>query len=597
MEEFIALALFLSRKKANFAGLRGFVRLGSFPEDGGKGRPLRVEEKFSPWAGNADNAEEAGRTALKRPAPGQVRKPGVQKMESARKITAAEMTAGLRQEEVCRILNLKQNLDYSEVLVNYTARYQALGWSMAAVNTTGEADLELDFSQPQEVWSGRLADLGFKGIQVNLGVRTGRPSRLLVLEVGRGQGEAALDGLGPWRSGWVAQLGVDREAHYYTLQAWEPAPPACFLDRHQVMVFGEGGLVLAPPSVEPRAREPLRWLKAPWESPPSPVSPGLWDFLLAESPGDLACTGEPGPDLPAWDDIYLAVLPHPDILKALLAPAATCQEYYQRLLEAALKAGLGDSPILLGLLWHAPLGEARRRPGGLEFLQGLVQAAPAIQVREETRRVAGLTRDLQAGADLLREGLSRLGEGYAPEAGAAAATAPGAASGKTSKAAGSEMQTQPGPLPPEPKAGPPPPAAPRARGLTQTGALSPGVSSGSPARSGSSTRGLFPGETGMSLEARPPREMPGAPAPSREPGTASAQPQFYWIPGDSLLVERRRYESMLYQLGRLEALHELERRCLRENKALKDKMDLERREELANLRRLVTQKKEKGWWK
>lgn len=88
---------------------------------------------------------------------------------------------------------------------------------MLAVNFQGDPTLELDFAQSREVWAGQLTGLGLEGIQVNLGVRTGNTSRLLVLEVHRQESLSPFNRRGEWCSGCVAEVGLEREQHYYTL--------------------------------------------------------------------------------------------------------------------------------------------------------------------------------------------------------------------------------------------------------------------------------------------------------------------------------------------------------------------------------------------
>ena len=127
-----------------------------------------------------------------------------------------DFTVRIGEEEIGQILNRKENLDHHGQLWEYMSRYQALGWDLTLITAQG-ADLGLDLQQPQEVWWKQLADLGLEGVQVNLAVRTGRNSRLLVLEVNKGGGTLSLDLLGDWRSQCVAELGNCREQHYYYL--------------------------------------------------------------------------------------------------------------------------------------------------------------------------------------------------------------------------------------------------------------------------------------------------------------------------------------------------------------------------------------------
>ncbi len=306
-------------------------------------------------------------------------------MEANSKTAPPDFPVRIREEEVGRIFNLKESLDLSGVQVRYAARYQRLGWSLVALKADTAQDLRVDFAAPQEIWSKHLAELSLREGQVNLGVRTGQPSRLLVLEVKRQGGELILDQGGDWQAACVALMGQDREQHYYTWPEGWPPPASCTVAEAQVKVFGEGGLVVTPPSQEPGAQEAWRWLRPPWEQPPGHPSPEVWQFLKEHAP-DLAAAPEAG--LPSWDEVYRRISPCPTVLQALLAPAPSPEEYYYGLLQAAGAAGLRDQTLLLALLWHAPQGDARQRPQGRQYLQGLLARAQR-QREEETRQRPG----------------------------------------------------------------------------------------------------------------------------------------------------------------------------------------------------------------
>ena len=76
-----------------------------------------------------------------------------------------------------------------------------------------------------------------------------------------------------------------------------------------------------------------------------------------------------------------------------------------------------------------------------------------------------------------------------------------------------------------------------------------------------------------------------------------AAAKLFWMPRDSMMVERDRYEAMLYELGKLGAWHEMQKHYFRENKLLKEKLDSQQQKEISRLRRLCNQKKDKGWWR
>ncbi len=293
-------------------------------------------------------------------------------------MSSKEISVRVGRDEIGRILNLKENLDHNGLWLQYVSRYQSLGWALVASNARGGADLNLDFSLSPEVWSAKLGELGMEEIQVNVGIRTGSPSRLLVLEVNRGEGALLLDQMGKWRSECVAEVGNSREQHYYALPPERLSPPSFFL-APQVLIYGEGGLVLAPPSIEPQGREPWRWQRPPWENPPQAPTPAVWQFIREHATQVVSRTESGGtePQVLPWEEIYQIIAPYGQVLKSLLVPAPSLEAYYYGILAAARGVGIRDAATLLGLLWHAPHGDCRQRSGSWEYLQDLVAAAPA----------------------------------------------------------------------------------------------------------------------------------------------------------------------------------------------------------------------------
>ncbi|MDD2903528.1 MAG: hypothetical protein PHU44_13970 [Syntrophales bacterium] len=465
--------------------------------------------------------------------------------ETRRKIAPENVSAGIRPDELGQILNLKRNLDYSDVLSKYAGRYLQIGWDLVAVNPKGAVDLDLDFRQPQGLWTQRLSDLGMEGVLVNLGVRTGAPSNLLVLEVRTDEGELPFGGGDDWRSGCVAEVGGGWEQHYYVLPQGWAAPASCFLDTHRLMVFGTGGLVLAPPSLEPRVQENLRWLRPPWESPPCRPSPRLWQFLEEQIPNFVAPSRPENPTPPAWEEIYETISAYPVLLQTLMAPAADATEYYLQVLHTALQAGLTDPHILLGLLWHAPLGDARNRPRGLQELENLIAGTQKDQTQVTLERVTNLLQELPSA-------FAALGAG-----------------GQTPAAAP--------PVPPSnPRQAPPAPVS-----FTYTPPQPPTETWQGP-----------PGKFTLPVQ----EPTPSVPEVYEHPTM-----RVLWRPRESISVERDRYEAMLYELGKLGAWYEIQKDCSRENKVLRDKIGTQQQKEISRLRRLCTQnqnqKKDKGWWR
>lgn len=450
--------------------------------------------------------------------------------------------AGIREEEACQILNLQRNLDYSDALVQYSLKYLRMGWDLLAVNFKGEAALDLDFGLNQQLWADKLTGLGLEGIQVNLGVRTGTPSRLLVLEVHREESLSPFNQRGEWCSGCVAEVGLEREQHYYALpKGWQP-PASFFMETLQVMVFGEGGVVLVPPSLEPRAQSNLRWLRPPWESPPTRPSPGLCKLIKERAPALPQANLRAEPLMPPWTEIYPLISGHPEVLQALLEPAPTSESYYLHLLQTAKAVGLENPQVLFGLLWHAPLGNSHSHPHRTEYLSALVK-----------RTLAGVEESLP----------------WQPEpalnAGAAAAPCDQPSDGGGPPDGAWPQDNLPGLSPPRHSA------------------------EGSPLAAASRERMESPGL--------------GKPANGRgvvQPGwhdIYEAWTEMCRFSHENLVVERRRYEAMIYELGKLGALSDIFKRENQQNKALREKLESQWTKELDYLRQLVGQKTKKGWYR
>ncbi len=154
--------------------------------------------------------------------------------------------------------------------------------------------------------------------------------------------------------------------------------------------MARGAWCWSPPSLEPQAREPWRWLQPPWEAPPLPPKPAVWQFLKDYIPAAMVT-----PEVPSWAEIYRMIAPHGTMLKALLVPPTSQTAYYQEIINTALGLGFEDPALLFGLLWHAPHGEARQNPEKRDYLQEFI--ATAQDRREGGTAMPGLPARMDAG--------------------------------------------------------------------------------------------------------------------------------------------------------------------------------------------------------
>jgi hypothetical protein len=275
----------------------------------------------------------------------------------------------IRQEEIDSRLKMKKITDSEETLLSYVEEYQKLGWQLAALNPENGMELPVDFGEPPEIWIDRLSTLGLNAKEISLGIITGQASGLMVLEIAPEQAKPLLDLYGPWRSECVAALGSHREQHYY---AWQPFPLWQSIYRWETPDFkwyGEGQVVLAPPSFSPEFRESWRWLSSPWENPLPYPSEYFHNFFERQINREVESRFTANL---SWQEIYCLVSPYKPLLKALSTPSPVMEDYYQNILQAAREAGLNSPEVLISLLWHAPCGDARQQPERWNFLEKLV---------------------------------------------------------------------------------------------------------------------------------------------------------------------------------------------------------------------------------
>ena len=166
-----------------------------------------------------------------------------------------------------------------EVMLDAARRYARLGWSVIPIQPRGKRPLVpwVEFQQriaPVEqidAWYRRWPD-------ANVGIVTGRISGLVVVDIDPAHGgndslEAIAREHGPLREGLEAATGGGGR-HFYFSHPGVPVPNRVGL-YPGIDVRGDGGCVVAPPSVHPSGGR-YRWV-----SPRGPGEEGL-------------------PDLPAW---------------------------------------------------------------------------------------------------------------------------------------------------------------------------------------------------------------------------------------------------------------------------------------------------------
>lgn len=288
----------------------------------------------------------------------------------------------LAKGEIDHILKLKASFNHSGTLLGHAIKYLNLGWALVAIDAETGNDLGIDFEDLNN-YIKRLEDPNVDTAKMNLAVNTGSLSKLLVLEVANAEESSRLDEWGAWRSQCVANLEAGLEKHFYLLSPEFQSFPT------NMHFYAEGATTLLPPSLDPFTQERWRWQHPPWESAPSPLPISILHYL--HSLQEPAAAGPDRGDQPriSWRELYCLISPFEAVLQAFAHGEASREDYYEKLVRAAVEAGLTDSDLLLALLWHAPLGDARRRPEGWVYLQKLVSQVQLEESSSSPKSVEG----------------------------------------------------------------------------------------------------------------------------------------------------------------------------------------------------------------
>ncbi len=300
-----------------------------------------------------------------------------------------DMSVQLKDAEIGKILALRSTLEQGKALIQAACRYLQLNWRLLVMDSEGLTDLEIDFGQDRAVWSQHLLDLMLVRGQVRLGLKTGSPSRLLVLKVDRENHGQTWEGM-DCQSSCLAQAGKEGEYHYFSLPPCCPPPGSGCLLTPPVTVFGEDGLVLAPSSLDAQAEgEDICWLSPPGESAPPPPAPlPVWNLLQEGGLIHPDSWFQADLPIPSWEELYPFVVAHDSVMKALLTPSPSLEGYYQAIFRAAVAAGLKEGAIVRGLFWHAPLGAAHSHPNRGQYLEEMLAMVQSRSGEEENQAQA-----------------------------------------------------------------------------------------------------------------------------------------------------------------------------------------------------------------
>jgi hypothetical protein len=225
-----------------------------------------------------------------------------------------------------------------------------------------------------------------------------------------------------------------------------------------------------------------------------------------------------------------------------VAPTTKPEEYYQTLVAAAREAGLEDPQLILGLLWHAPMGETAHLSQRWEYFQRLVRGDNDEEQEKhlpERRRPRTRSIPLPPGKVSASPGLQT-------------GSADGANNGEAPEAAVLS----------------PPPGAPT-------------LAAGTQLRRDESRRANGNGRA---------RQMEGE-------EYFDSWSELFRLSRDNLVVDRQRYEAMIYELGKLGAWQDFFKGHQRETRNLREKIEAQWTRELEFFRQLSSKNGKKGWRK
>ena len=349
----------------------------------------------------------------------------------------------------------------------------------------------------------------------------------------------------PWFWGEIGglrvscQLGDDREQHFFTWPQSITLPDQAALETLDIKVFGEGGKVILPPSPVPSVEDQFRWLVPPWESPPSPPTPRLMEFLERTFSGAESENRQAESDILTWEEIFAQIASHspPD------ANPADAGDRVRRLLSERCCGKPEPAVCRISVCFWVSYGmrlwdRSRHEPNSLEWFKDLIKENDQDDIpdpRQMQNQLTDLIKELSKTLTELKERENLLKENF-----------------KNSYS-----------CPPQPD---------HFRGENKSRPIL--------------SKHLDP-------EQAPPLSL-SPDAKIERPSECFIKPSI--LPPAEIPVKPKQNEAMIDELGRLGAGQKYTNRIVREGDSLKAKIEAQRQEEINHLRQLVREQKNRKWW-
>lgn len=221
-----------------------------------------------------------------------------------------------------------------------------------------------------------------KGPDTNMAIVTGKISKLFVVDIDGPEGEDFIA-----RKGGLPETAYCKTSrgHHYYLQCPDFEVPSSTNKTDGLDIRGEGGYVIAPPSIHPDGTQ-YKWVKSPSNTKIAPPPVWLKEYLQekksAKKSSKAATTKKISKikkNKKRWERIQKAIQKYPEIMKAFETPKPQDRSGHDWfLVMLCIENGICKNKWLYEILLRNKYGKAKTRRDREEYIANLVAQAKTV---------------------------------------------------------------------------------------------------------------------------------------------------------------------------------------------------------------------------
>ncbi len=257
----------------------------------------------------------------------------------------------------------------------------------------------------------KIKEWGVKYPDANVGIVTGKVSRIIVLDLDGPEAEREVE-----KRGGVPKTPCSktRKGYHYVFR-YPDFPVRSGSDKKlSIDIRADGGYIVAPPSIYPSGHE-YAWIVSPFDLEPAPMPNWLVKYIKqrsSQSGDDEDQEGEEKAqvrtDEKLWRRAKKIIRQYPKITKWFKTPKPKDRSGHDwRLARLCLERGIDDDDLLYQIVLENKHGKARQHPNTDKYIRNCIRRATNLQECEEVLIPASelMKKDFDEDHELIGEGI------------------------------------------------------------------------------------------------------------------------------------------------------------------------------------------------